>query len=246
MAQAGFVGSLDPLSGIFGFLNAYSGLTDSSPLNENLGESYLIEKNAIKMHCACGATLTAIDALISILSEESLPFNHIDSVTVGMNSAAHSYVCIPEDSKMNPLSVADAQMSLPYIIATVCHYGSITANDYTDEKINDSITRSLMPKVTGYIEPEFDVKHLDYWPSKVTITLKDKRKFEKTIIIPKGYPEEPITFSEEVDKFRKLCNGLLSSKVQQEIIDRVEKFENEQNIQEFLELTISFIETVRD
>ena len=83
-----------------------------------------------------------------------------------------------------------------------------------------------MEKVTCLKNPLIEKDFPKKWPAHVQIITNDNRTFEATIDHPKGDPENPLSWTEIIFKFRSLTAPVLSSAQQDTIIEQVRDLEN--------------------
>src|SRR5205085_3166139 len=128
---------------------------------------------------------TAIDAALELRSSVALA--DIASVEVAITKyAGRRY------TSRYPQSIEKAKFSGPYLAAYTLVHGAPMLSAFTEEALRDEAVRSFARKVTLTIYQEHaDV--LDESPAKVTVTLNDGRKFERSKYYPSGSVQTPMT-----------------------------------------------------
>lgn len=112
LAQKGFTGVKGVLEGKFGYYKLYQkNEYDRDALLGNLGKQFLNIDTTIKKYPCCMHTHAAIIALESIVKNLNIDFDIIDRVEVKVNQQAYNLVCLGEDQKRKPKSIAEAQFS---------------------------------------------------------------------------------------------------------------------------------------
>jgi 2-methylcitrate dehydratase PrpD len=66
-----------------------------------------------------------------------------------------------------------------------------------------------MEKVVLTKDPRIEVGFPSEWAARVSVHLKDERKYENYVRHPKGDPENPLTWDELAAKFRSLAGAVL-------------------------------------
>ncbi len=152
---------------------------------------------------------------------------------MGILKAGFALVAEPEELKRNPMSVVDAQFSMPFGAAVAMLHGKATLDEYTLENVKSSPVRELMNKIHCVEDPELEKEYPQKWPASVNIVAKDGKQFSARIDYPKGDPENPLSWDELIDKFKNLISPVFSSEKQNEIITRVKSLEKEIDINDF-------------
>ena len=95
-----------------------------------------------------------------------------------------------------------------------------------------SVRLVMNPELEQYVE-----QHPSHWGTvRLEIELTDGRKVERTAHLPKGEAEDPLTWEELADKFRNLTKGILQEKQQEEMLKKVQHFEEQKGTQGLVEL----------
>src|SRR5207244_7847344 len=94
---------------------------------------------------------------------------------VGVLHAAFPIICQPMAAKQPPLSVVDAQFSLPFGIAVALVRGAASPDEFTLSTIADPTVRGLMQRVTAVRDPKLDALYPRAWASWVRIAPRDGR-----------------------------------------------------------------------
>jgi 2-methylcitrate dehydratase PrpD len=225
MASSGYLGTLDGIAGTRGFLAAYSNAPNPSELLAGWGERPLeVAVTSVKAHTCCRYNQGAIDAVVQLRSAYGLGPEEVESVVIGVPSVAVDIVLEPADSKRRPLSVVDAQFSLPFGVAAALRFGRAGLAEFVDEVIVDPHTTALMDRVAYEVDPQIDAVYPDEWHAWARIVTTDGRILSMHVTEPKGDPGNPLTAVELEAKFRALTDGILSTEAQHQLIDISARF----------------------
>lgn len=225
MAASGYLGTLDGIAGARGFLAAYSNDPHREELLAEWGQRPLeIVLTSVKAHTCCRYNQGAIDAMLALRAEHGLTAEQIDSVTIGVPSVAVDIVLEPAAAKSRPLSVVDAQFSLPFGVAAAIRFGRAGLAEFTDEVIVDPATAALMDRVEYEVDPQIDAVYPDEWHAWAKVTTTDGRILSMHVTEPKGDPGNPLSPDELEAKFRSLTDGILSAEAQQQLVDIAARF----------------------
>jgi len=233
LAGNGFTGPGTIVEGKFGFLHSYSLKPDSEKILRNWGNPYEIMRTSIKPHSCCRYKQGPIDGILKILRENRLNTAEIDKVTLGILKAGFALVAEPEELKRNPMSIVDAQFSMPFGAAVAMLYRKATLDEYTLENVKSSRAKELMERIFCVEDPELEKEYPRKWPASVFIETTDGKHYSARIDYPKGDPENPLSWDELIDKFKNLISPVFSSEKQNEIITRVKSLEKENDLDDF-------------
>lgn len=211
LAAEGFVGPRRILEGRDGFLHGYSRKPIPELLTENLGVSFEILRTAVKPHACCRYMQGPIDAVLAIMREREIDPGGIENIEVAVLEAGWGIVCEPGSRKYHPESVVDAQFSMPFGAAIAALRGKAGLDEFSLSETQSPDVRRMMGKVTLVKDRRIEENFPREWPARVTIALRDGRRFEKFVRYPKGDPENPLTWDEMASKFRALAGPVLNS-----------------------------------
>ena len=213
LARSGLRASDKALEGACGFGELYAGAkrADWSGVLPRDGEPLAIEWSgmAFKLWPSCGATHKAIAGVLALRQQHGLGADDVESVVVEVSHGITLNLPYPE-----PKNHKEAQFSMPYALALALRYGRLTLADYTADAVQDEATRRLMPRVTmvkypGSVEgAETATGHM---PHRVTVRLKDGRRFERLVEHMKGGLGDPFTPEDRRAKFDMCCAYVLPS-----------------------------------
>jgi 2-methylcitrate dehydratase PrpD len=110
--------------------------------------------------------------------------------------------------------------------------GEAGIDKFTDEKVNSPELVALRKKVKTVIVPDTDL----YLGARATIRMKDGREFKAYTKVPKGDPDNPLSYGELAEKFRGVTKNVIPGKNIDELISKIVKLEEVSNIGELLSL----------
>ena len=230
LAAEGFKGPRAVLEGKWGFLSATSSSADAGKLVEGLGERPRILDTGLKLHACCRYNQSAIDACLAIRKENVCPLENIEKIQVHIFKAAYPLVLDPWEEKMNPKTDVQAQFSLPYTVAVAAVKGRVSFDEFNKDLLNDSTIRDMMHRVEVIHDPDLDPLFPKSWPTRVIIQTTDNRSFENRVDYPKGDVENPLTRGELADRFRRNSETVFDASRQTEIIEKVNRFQDVENV----------------
>ena len=214
-----------------GFLNTYADTTkDQEKLLEDFGKRYKIMRSGIKPYPCCRDNHSTIDVMLQVHQELNGDVSQIESIKVE---------CIPEIFQMlnnpNPITILDAQLSLPYCSSVALLRGSVQLEDFELDVIQDAEIKSIKEKIK-VIESKtlpFNAEPL------ITVSFIDGTIKSYTEPFGKGAPENPLSVLEVREKFVMLTKHSLSATTQEalfEAIDRLELHTDMSDFEQFLKI----------
>ena len=235
LAGEGFTGPGSIIEGKFGFLHAYSPVSDPGKVLAGWGSPYEVMKTSIKPHACCRYNQGAIDCILQIVSEHGLSPNDIDRVEVSILKAGFALVAEPREVKLNPKSVVDAQFSMPFGGAVAILKGNAFLEQYTMKNISSAAVRDLMIRIHCSENPGIEKEFPQKWPAEVAIITKEGKKYRVRLDHPKGDPENPLTWDEIIEKFKNLATAVFPGDKCSAIVESVRGLENVSDVKLLME-----------
>ena len=232
LAREGFTGSHTIIEGRRGFAKAFSDQYDLSKILENLGKEYQIEKVYFKPYPTCRGFHSAIDILLSIIEKENLKPKDIKEVVV----KTYRYLIDTMCSKTPPKTPGHARLHMPYALACAIVKRRVFVDEFTEQALKDQEILKTMNKIKFVVADEELNKFAPYpWGAEITVITTDGKKYTAKESLPKGEPENPLTYEELKQKFTLLAQRVISDRNRiKEIIQRVENIEKAHNAYEHL------------
>lgn len=176
---------------------------------------WAIEQIYFKPYSSCRWSHAAIDALVSILEENSLPPDAISRVIVETFERALRLNNYPD-----PASLEAAQYSIPFCLGVAAVKGPGALLPLTDKCLQNPDIVNFARRVTLTVDTGLNDLFPRKTPARVIVETLDRR-IEKIVTDPRGDPANPMTQAELAAKFRRLTHRFLSSDQQRKIIDTV-------------------------
>ncbi len=233
LAREGFVGPATIVEGKDGFLKAYSLHPDPGRVTDGLGTSFQILQTAVKPHACCRYIQAPIDAVLALAKEHDLQPHAIERVTIGMLETGIPVICEPAERKRRPLSVVDAQFSLPFGVAVALARRRAGLEEFVLPMLQDPLVRELMPKVGYARDPELEKNYPREWPAWARMSLQDGREVSAHVRFPKGDPENPLSWDDLVEKYRTLAGVVWERDKVETVQSAVQRLEHEHSLRNF-------------
>ena len=236
LARNGLTGPANFLDGKFGLFNLFFG-NNCAPeaITDKLGSHFEINNLGSKPYPCCRLTHTAIDAVLNLIAEEEFSLDEVQSIDVYGSSAMNTMSGKPY--KVSATSEIDAQFSLQYLLISAILKRWIRIDDFSSEAVRNPKVTSQTDKVKIHVSPEIKNR----WGAIVKVEKKDGRILSRRVDIPKGQPENPMTWDEYVEKFKSCANYAakpLKPENLNQWVHQVETLESIENVDGLAQLLI--------
>lgn len=215
LAQRGFTGAGKILEGEKGFFKATSSDFSSARCLADLGKEYYFERNSIKFHASCGHTHSAIDAVLQATRGRTLAPEEVESVNVSVYQGALDLL-----GDIEPKNPYLAKFNLPFCVASALMFGRVDLAAFSTQSILNPDIALMMKKIRIQSDPELSAMYPRKWPARVEIVMSSGERLIESVSYPKGDPENPLSESEVVGKFKSLTRGLIDDEWAETLCER--------------------------
>ena len=224
LARRGHLGAKSPLLGNAGlyplyFRNEYH----EDILLSGLGKEFESANVSIKPYSCCKCAHHAIYTTLELVKKHQIKAERIESIRVRTCDYNMGIVVLDEKGqhKYAPQTVSGAQFSLPFLLALAIIKGAVSPDVLTEETLHDASILSLCRKVVAEATPEKNeiTKNEGFPSADVEICTVDGKVYSGCEPIVKGHPDNPLTFSECAEKFRR-CARLSAKPLSDKSIDK--------------------------
>ena len=197
LARDGYEGPDTVLEGKYGYLQAYARDGDASLFTKDLGSHFDIVYACLKRY-ACHITAhTPVQSLQELRAEHQFDGDAVAELLIEAREKVLSHHDIRE-----PSDIAGMQYSVPFCAAVALYRDASDPQVFSQEALHEPRIRSLA-KSLQLRELPHEVAG-GAWSSRVTVTLKDGRRFERFAEEFKGTPANPLTAAELEAKFLRM------------------------------------------
>lgn len=198
LAQRGIRGAQGVFEGADGFFRVYlRGRVDADVVRKDLGKRFELTNLSYKPYPCCRDTHTSIDAVLQLHAKAPRPASDIESIRVGVTAPGYQMVCVPEQVRLAPRTIVEAQFSIPYTVAASWIDGPLDMRHFTDEGLQRADILDLASRVQPYVDAEIDREWSRFVPpARVTIRFRDGQTIETRVNYPKGHPNNMMTEAE--------------------------------------------------
>jgi 2-methylcitrate dehydratase PrpD len=200
LAQSGFTGASEMLTGPAGLAAAMGKGADLTGCLDDVFDDYTITRATVKRFAACGHTFAAIDAALDLnarLAEGA--HAQIGQVTIRTYSAAIEAAGHPA-----PETVFEARFSIAFCAAAaLCGHDLSRVSALADAMRDDNV-KAVCQRVSVVADPAFDARFPALRGASVALKARDGASLDACVETRKGAPENPLSDDELAHKVMAL------------------------------------------
>lgn len=222
LAKNGMEGPTNVFEGQKGWKQIVSGdfeveLTPGERIHHVMCKKYVAETYA----------QSAIEGIVELVEREDIDPREIDAIHLDTFHGAKLIIGGGEGSRYEVQTKAQADHSLPYMLAVAALDGTVMNQQYETERIREDDVQSLLKQVTVEEDPELTERFEDgEMPARITVTTDAGQTFTTEKSDFEGHPNNPMDWDQIVDKFRAITGDVISRSQQNLIVDLVRKLED--------------------
>ena len=218
MARHGYKGSKEPIEGRFGYFTIYADdKRDPSLALHGLGREFEVMETAVKPYPCCRYNHATIDAVRDMVSQHNLRPDDVAAIKIAMGETGFHLVAQPVEAKRRPTNIVEGQFSIHFAAACA------VLEPYTWDSyrlIGSPDVEKLTAKVTAVLDAS-----QRGMGSRITLTTRDGREMVRDVPLPKGEPENPMSWQEMRAKFEQWAPGVLGKKRSETVASLVSRLE---------------------
>jgi len=223
LAQNGFQGPgaiFDPDTWGSFFSSFTPGQEHADALDADYGSNWRLNRCSIKPYATCRGTHSAIDGVQALLVTHQIAVQDITRIEVAMSPFQYGMCGSAVISTR-----AEAQMSLPYALAALLHYGRVGLAQLEES----AFTRPEIGQWLARITTHSDAAMAE--DAEPALTLQcGARQFHASIASPLGSPDNPLPPAQLLEKFMDLASGRLPPDRLEALRDTVLTLETRQDV----------------
>jgi 2-methylcitrate dehydratase PrpD len=199
LAQHGFIGNRYILDGENGFwIMAGSDRCDWNLMTEGLGSRFdVMEHVSIKPYPCCKWHHSPLDCITELKERHDLQPDEIQAVII------YALGWLKRQEVYRPLSIVDAEFSIPYTAAMVLLGKTPGPRWYTQENLDSQLVHSLADRVRVEVDPDLDRGYYERCQMSAGVKIITTRgEFQTYQEVPRGDPGNPLAPEEIERKFR--------------------------------------------
>lgn len=225
LARNGFTGPKKVFEGDFGLWMTHCGGIDGlEEVFSDIGQVWHTSEITVKLYPVCHMTHSFIDCMISLMQEKHFNAQDIASAECRIESRCYPIVCTPREAKVRPATDYIMRFSLPYVVAMAAIKQRVSPWEIDLKYATDPEVCNLMDKIQCV--DDNSKRNPGYFPGYLTVTLNDGRSFVKDQRYEMGTKQNPINMNAVKKKFMDNLSPFYSEEQIQNIVKKIEGFEN--------------------
>ncbi len=216
LAANGFAGPRTVLEGEFGFLKVFCTEWDTTELTRGLGEEFVVSTAVLKRYPCHATAHAAVRAVRDLQAEHGFTGAELEAIAVTGTPRM-----VERHNILEPADLMLAQYSIPFSVALALCRDARDPESWDERALADPQIRALCRRVKLVPGPHSEHGGM---ASKVTITLADGRRLERTA---ESGMLEP---GELGDKFMRLTRAALGENPARALFERLQRLEEEKSL----------------
>ena len=217
LARDGARGPRSVIEGKKGFARAMADAWEPELLCKGLGEVFHIDNSYVKLYPSCRHTHSPVDAVLALRKEYNFSPSDVDSILIKTYPTAISFA----GEIYKPKTPEEAKFSIPYCACAALVKGRYGLRELEADCLHDGTIQALTERVVIEPDPSLESLQPKRKGAEVHITLKDGRKLEKRIDLPRGEVENPVSREELIMKFENCVEDYFAEETRERVINRV-------------------------
>jgi 2-methylcitrate dehydratase PrpD len=199
-----------------GYVAAFTLEPNLAALTKGLGTEWEILQNGFKFFPSILASHAPIQATLAVVTQHDLRPEAIESIVNETYNTVKSHF-----SAKDVTTSMGARVSVPYCCAVAALDRTVGQAQFTQDRVTRADVQRLLANTEVVAVPELDALYPAKFPARVTVTMRDGRKYTDMRDFPKGDPQDPLTPTEIEAKFMENVSGRFDRTKSMEIIARV-------------------------
>jgi len=219
LAMRGITGPPEVFEGNKGFMEAIAGPFEIDWSREDLER---VTRTIIKRYNAEIHSQSAIEGILELKQERGFTPREVETIELDIFDVAYHIIGGGEEGdKTLVRTKEEADHSLPYMLAVALLDGQVMPAQYRPERIQREDVQGLLRRVKVRPSREYSQRFPVVMPCQITVRLLNGRAFTKEKVDYEGFLTHPMSWERAVEKFKRLSDTSIDSKLQRKIIDTV-------------------------
>lgn len=215
LANEGVQGPTESLEGQNGWFHAVADEIHEEYLKGS--DHLLLHDCYFKLYPSCRHTHCGIDAAVAL--HERVKAVEIEKVNVYIypNAIKLAGIKIPKDQD-------ETKFSIQYTLACALLNGSYGIADMDLPRLTPDVLK-LIERTELISDPSMEDRVKGIRGTRVEVVLKDGKREEETVLVPKGDPEKPLTRDDIIDKLRTCAKGQAVEDTLMKLVQNIQEIE---------------------
>jgi len=169
---------------------------------------------------------SAIEGIVELIDREGVDPARIETIHLETFHGAKLIIGGGEGSRYEVTTKAQADHSLPYMLAVAALDGTVMNEQYEPERIQRDDVQALLRTVHVEEDPALTERFEEgEMPARLSIAVGDGERYTVEKSDFRGHPNNPMSWEQLIDKFRGISAPALHGEQQEELVDAVRNLE---------------------
>jgi 2-methylcitrate dehydratase PrpD len=202
MAASGITAEGNPLNGSAGlFATFYGGRYDEDALTRHLGSEFQSLNRCFKSAPGTLVGHSFAEAAALLKRELGASPDDISKIVLCVGSWGRA-MCEPIEVRRHPPSASAAMNSIPFVVAKAVANGAVHVGDFQEGGRSQPSARDIASRIQYEFSPALS-KADGLEEATVEFVMSNGAVFRKTIRVPLGHPDRPLSVDQAIEKFRQ-------------------------------------------
>ena len=207
LAAEGIEGPQEVLEGQYGYFRLFEGDSDVKEALNGLGKVWHVERVGHKPYPCGRLTHGVVEAALRLRQLYQIRPEQVVECEAIVPPLVYRLVRRPIGH--TTFTPQYAKLSIPFVMATALHKGSVFITDFEADALSDPAIHSLAERVK-LIRDEQNTDENAVGPAYVRIRLTDGMEHALTIPHALGSPDNPLPREQQLEKFQRCCEMVAS------------------------------------
>lgn len=238
LAERGLTGPAPVFEGELGYFAAVTKAPyQLEPFGGDQGQSFKVHECNIKQFALGLYSQTVVEAALNARRQvPAFSVGDVEDVHIRTLQKAID-IMAGDEEKYHPKTRESADHSMPYATAIALTHNALNQSHFSDEHINDPGIAALISRTRIEPSDEANRRVPEAMLCNFDLRMKNGLTYSSEVAHFRGHHLNPMTDAEVEGKFRGLCENLLSPEQTEELLGRLWRLEDEQDVGDLLRLT---------
>ncbi len=199
LAQRGITGPKNFIEGIYGYFHLYAKDTyNKQAVVGELGDRFEVTKTLFKNYPSCGSTEASTEAILDLVREKGIVPEDVTRIDVRVTP--HTYGLVGHQFEIGDNPRVNAQFNIQYCVANALLRKSSKLHHFEESSIREPRITELVRKI--HTAPDPALAERGILAVEMEIRTGEGTIYHKTLDMPRGSHENPLTYEEHMERFR--------------------------------------------
>ena len=213
LANNGVQGPTESLEGPNGWFHAVTDEMDEKYLHGT--GNLLLHECYIKMYPACRHTHCGIDAALELHGQCSVKEIEKINVYIYPNAIKLAGIKVPKDKD-------ESKFSIYYTLSCALLNGKYGISDMDPKNLSDDLLE-IINKINLIADETLENRSRGIRGTRIIIFLKNGKVLEKTVLVPRGDPENPLSQEDVINKLKFCSQGIVETVTLNRLVKEIKR-----------------------